>query len=107
MPFARRSRKKERHRLRPDRVPVPAPDEGGDHLDIAEVVRQLQAEGWKIDPEDLAQVSPYLTEHVRRSGEYSAHELGDEPATYDPRFDVDFTPPRGEEPAAAGYGQAA
>ncbi|MGW5634268.1 Tn3 family transposase [Streptomyces sp. NPDC003832] len=26
-------------------------------LDIAEVVRQLQEEGWEIDPEDLAQIS--------------------------------------------------
>ncbi|WP_435243304.1 hypothetical protein [Streptomyces cucumeris] len=43
-------------------------------------MRQLQAEGMDIAP-DLAQVSPYLTEHIRRFGEYSTHELGDEPAT--------------------------
>ncbi|WP_264159387.1 transposase [Actinomadura rudentiformis] len=32
-------------------------------LDIADVVRQLQVEGWKIGPEDLAEVSlnPYRT----------------------------------------------
>lgn len=48
-------------------------------LDIAEIVRQLQAEGMDIAPEDLAQVSPYLTEDIRRFGEYSTHELGDEP----------------------------
>ncbi|WP_432037091.1 hypothetical protein [Streptomyces cucumeris] len=60
-----------------------------------------------IAPEDLAQVSPYLTEHIRRFGEYSTHELGDEPDAYDPRLDVDFTPPRGDEPATEGFSQAA
>lgn len=35
-------------------------------LDIAEIVRQLLEEGWEIDPEDLAHISPYLTEPVRR-----------------------------------------
>jgi hypothetical protein len=33
-------------------------------------------EGWEIDPEDLAHISPYLTEHINRFGEYSTHELG-------------------------------
>ncbi|MFJ7949411.1 Tn3 family transposase [Streptomyces sp. NPDC096354] len=64
-------------------------------LDIAEIVRQLQAEGVETDPEDLAHVSPYLTEHIRSFGEYSTHELGDEPEAYDPRLDIDFTPLRG------------
>ena len=39
-------------------------------LDIAEIVRQLLDEGWEIDPEDLAHISPYLTEHINRFGEY-------------------------------------
>ncbi|MFG2881881.1 Tn3 family transposase [Streptomyces sp. NPDC048297] len=38
-------------------------------LDFAEVVRQLLEEGWEIDPEDLARIPPYLTEHINRSGE--------------------------------------
>ncbi|MFD7262660.1 hypothetical protein [Streptomyces sp. NPDC059874] len=50
-------------------------------------------------PEGLAQVSPYLTEHI--------HELGDEPDAYDPRLDVDFTPLRGDETATEGFSQAA
>ncbi|MES9511761.1 Tn3 family transposase [Streptomyces sp. NPDC000609] len=45
-------------------------------LDIADVVRQLQAEGWEIDPLDLAEISPYPTEHINRFGVYSTHELG-------------------------------
>ncbi|MFD3553846.1 Tn3 family transposase [Streptomyces goshikiensis] len=40
-------------------------------LDIA-----AAAGGGTIDPEDLAHISPYLTEHINRFGEYSTHELG-------------------------------
>ncbi|MFF0630170.1 Tn3 family transposase [Streptomyces sp. NPDC004296] len=61
-------------------------------LDIAEIVRQLLEEGWDIGPEDLAHISPYLTEHITRFGEYSTHELGIQPDAYDP-LDVDFTRP--------------
>ncbi|MCX4734535.1 Tn3 family transposase [Streptomyces sp. NBC_01363] len=74
---------------------------------IAEIVRQLQDEGEKVDPEDLAQVSPYLTEHIRRFGEYSIHEFADEPGAYDPHLDVDFTPIRGDGSPADGFSQAA
>ncbi|WUA62342.1 transposase [Streptomyces sp. NBC_00224] len=42
-------------------------------LDIAQAVRELQAEGWKVEPEDPAEVSPYLTEKIMRFGGYSAH----------------------------------
>ena len=76
-------------------------------LDIAEIVRQLQEEGHVVDLEDLAHISPYLTEHIRRFGEYSTHELGPEPEAYDPHLDVDFSPLRGDGPGADGYGQAA
>lgn len=37
------------------------------------------------DPEDLAHISPYLTEHINRFGEYSPHELGIQPDAYDPK----------------------
>ncbi|MFF4606515.1 Tn3 family transposase [Streptomyces sp. NPDC001339] len=79
-------------------------------LDIAELVRQLLEEGWEIDPEDLAHISPYLTEHINRFGEYSTHELGIQPEAYDPKLDVDFTPLREQDLTAltaAGLGQAA
>jgi TnpA family transposase len=76
-------------------------------LDIAEIIRQLLEEGWEIDPEDLAHISPYLTEHVNRFGEYSTHELGIQPEAYDPKLDVDFTPLREQSLIAAGLGQAA
>jgi TnpA family transposase len=76
-------------------------------LDIAEIVRQLLEEGWAIDPEDLAHISPYLTEHINRFGEYSTHELGIQPDAYDPKLDVDFTPLREQDLTTAGLGQAA
>jgi hypothetical protein len=76
-------------------------------LDIAEIVRQLLEEGWEIDPEDLAHISPYLTEHINRFGEYSTHELGIQPEAYDPKLDVDFTPLREQDLTAAGLDQAA
>jgi hypothetical protein len=41
-------------------------------------------------PDDLAQVLPYLTEQVKRFGEYSTHELGIQPEKYDLKLDVDF-----------------
>ncbi|GAA2076147.1 Tn3 family transposase [Actinomadura alba] len=55
-------------------------------LDIAEITRQLLEEGWTIEPEDLAHISPYLTEHINRFGEYSTHELGIQPEAYDPKL---------------------
>ncbi|MDX3521939.1 Tn3 family transposase [Streptomyces scabiei] len=76
-------------------------------LDIAEIVRQLLEEGWEIDPEDLAHISPYLTEHINRFGEYSTHELGIQPEAYDPKLDVDFTTVREQDLATAGLGKAA
>jgi TnpA family transposase len=60
-------------------------------LDIADAVRHLQAEGHPVDPLDLAQVSPYLTEHINRFGQYSTHELAITPDAYDAHLDVDFT----------------
>lgn len=76
-------------------------------LDIAEIVRQLLEEGWKIEPEDLAHISPYLTKHINRFGEYSTHELGIQPEAYDPKLDVDFTQLRDQDLTAAGLRRAA
>jgi hypothetical protein len=67
-------------------------------LDVAEIVRRLQEECHVVDPGDLAHISPYLTEHIRRLGGYSTHELGLVPEAYDPHLDVDFSPLRGDSP---------
>ncbi|MFI1890782.1 Tn3 family transposase [Streptomyces jumonjinensis] len=76
-------------------------------LDIAEIVRQLLEEGWTVEPEDLARISPYLTAHINRFGEYSTHELRLQPDAYETRLDVDFTPLRDQDLPLAGLGQAA
>ncbi|WP_371095010.1 Tn3 family transposase [Streptomyces sanglieri] len=60
-------------------------------LDIADVVRQLQAEDWEIDPLDLAEISPHLTEHINRFSVYSTHEIGITPEDYGTRLVVDFS----------------
>lgn len=68
-------------------------------LDIAEIVRQLLEEGWEVGPQDLAPISPCLTEHINRFGEYSTHELGTQPEAYDPKLGVDFTPLHEQDPS--------
>ncbi|MFJ6214172.1 Tn3 family transposase [Streptomyces sp. NPDC092296] len=69
-------------------------------LDIADVVRRLQAEGRVVDPLDLAQMSPYVTEQIKRFGEYCTHELGITPDD-DAHLDVDFSVLGDDEKAAA------
>jgi TnpA family transposase len=67
-------------------------------LDMMAVVRQLIAEGWAVDPEDLAAMSPYITERVKRFGEYLLDGLSDPPEAFDPHLDL---------PAKASTNQAA
>ncbi|KWT58911.1 hypothetical protein ADL21_25890 [Streptomyces albus subsp. albus] len=78
-----------------------------DALDITEIVRQLLEESWTIEPDDLARISPYLTERLDRFGEYRTHELGVQPEAYETKLDVDFTALREAGPAAACFSQAA
>ncbi len=39
-------------------------------LDITGTVNHLVADGWTTDPDDLATISPYIRENVRRFGEW-------------------------------------
>jgi TnpA family transposase len=39
-------------------------------LDITEAVRSLKAEGWQVDNDDLATISPYQPHQYRRFGDY-------------------------------------
>lgn len=34
------------------------------------IIRSLIREGWKITREDLAVLSPYVTSHIKRFGDY-------------------------------------
>jgi TnpA family transposase len=39
-------------------------------VDLTEILQQLKREGYLIDPEDIKALSPYLTEHIKRFGDY-------------------------------------
>jgi len=67
-------------------------------LDMTAVVRQLIAEGWSIERDDLAAMSPYLTEGIKRFGEYVLDGLSEEPEAFDPHLDL---------PGLADTGEAA
>jgi hypothetical protein len=60
-------------------------------LDVTDVVRELIAKGWDITAEHLAQLSPYLTEHINRFGIYPTEDLRIKPAASDPALAaIDF-----------------
>jgi len=61
-------------------------------LDIADIVRDLVAEGWTITAAELAALSPYIRSHITRFGAYATDVLGIEPEAFDPALDeIDFT----------------
>lgn len=57
-------------------------------LDMMAVIRQLIAEGWVIDPDDLATMSPYLTGRIKRFGEYATDGLSTPPEAFDPHLEL-------------------
>lgn len=58
---------------------------------VTEVIRQLIAEGWEMSADDIAQLSPYITEHIARFGAYDSDVLRLRPKAFDPELtDVDF-----------------
>ena len=59
-------------------------------LDMTVVIRQLIAEGWIVDLDDLASTSPYITERVKRFGEYPIEGLTDE--AFDPHLELLASP---------------
>jgi len=71
-------------------------------LDMTAVLRQLAAEGQTITPAALGALSPYITERIKRFGEYATDGLTDPPAAFDPRLDLP-----GRAAAAATEDQAA
>ncbi|NGO07884.1 transposase [Streptomyces sp. HC44] len=91
-------------------VPVPPPDARGrlrtrGHQDPHRATAALP-QGWEIDPEDLAHISPYLTEHINRFGEYSTHER--HPARrLRPEARCRLHPLREQNVTATGLGRAA
>ena len=60
-------------------------------LDLMTVIRELRADGWRIDATDLADISPYITEPIKRFGEYFTDDLHIPPDAFDPNLDLDPT----------------
>ncbi len=55
-------------------------------LDMTATVRALQADGHPVTAVDLGSVSPYITETIRRFGDYPTDELTITPEAIDPRL---------------------
>ena len=47
-------------------------------IDISAIIYQLQQEGWNITKDEVKRLSPYLTEHIKRFGDYLVSMLPDE-----------------------------
>ena len=39
-------------------------------IDMTHLLQQLKLEGYAVNPKTIARISPYMTEHIRRFGEY-------------------------------------
>lgn len=59
-------------------------------VDMTQAIRELQAEGHTVNPEDLARISPFLHEHLKRFGDYPTDEATTAPEAFDAHLDIDF-----------------
>jgi len=57
-------------------------------LDMTAVLRQLAEEGQTITPATAAALPPYITERIKRFGEYATDGLTDPPAAFDAHLDL-------------------
>ena len=57
-------------------------------LDMTAVPCKLASEGWDINPAGLAARSPYITERIKRFGEYATDGLTIPPGAFDGRLDL-------------------
>jgi hypothetical protein len=70
-------------------------------LDMTDVVRDLQAVGHPVIPDDLATMSPYITERVKRLkrfGEYPLDGLDTPPEAFDPHLHLPANPGASVDP---------
>jgi TnpA family transposase len=67
-------------------------------LDMTDVVRDLQAVGHPVIPDDLATMSPYITERVKRFGEYPLDGLDTPPEAFDPYLHLPANPGASVDP---------
>lgn len=66
-------------------------------LDMTDILRDLVEQGWEPAPgtqitaAGIAQLSPYINEHIARFGVYATDVLKLKPEAFDPQLDgVDF-----------------
>ena len=57
-------------------------------LDMTTAIRDLQADGWSVTTDDLAVISPYLTETIKRFGDYPTDELSISPDAFDSHLEL-------------------
>jgi TnpA family transposase len=62
-------------------------------VDMMTVIRELIAEGWKVTPEDLAVLSPYVTARIQRFGVYATDEIALTPEPFNARLGIDLAGP--------------
>jgi TnpA family transposase len=58
-------------------------------VDMTAVIRQLRREGYYVDPDDLSALSPYLTEHIKRFGDYVI-DLDKQPQPLDGKLELEL-----------------
>ena len=61
-------------------------------IDMMNVIRDLQAEGRIVTLDDLAVISPYITENIKRFGDYPTAELTILPQAFDPQLQLSPEP---------------
>jgi len=57
-------------------------------LDMTSATRRLLAEGQLVDLDDLATTAPYITERIKRFGEYPLDGLDTPPEAFDPHLEL-------------------
>jgi TnpA family transposase len=57
-------------------------------LDMSDVVRALVAEGHPVELNDLATTAPYITETIKRFGEYPVDDLDTPPEAFDSHLEL-------------------
>lgn len=61
-------------------------------VDMTQVLRDMARVGWTVDPADLAVLSPYRRETIRRFGDYNTDGFHIPPAPVDPHLDITIPP---------------
>ncbi len=56
-------------------------------VDLTKLLLELRQEGYPVTKEVVARLSPYLTGHLRRYGDYAVN-VDEKPEPIDPRFDL-------------------